>query len=899
MQSKADDIDLNGFSNPEQELPKQILMKKVISSIAGSASTALLQDIIKFISSFESISPVQTITSQDLAQFKTKITDSAGGCIIKSVVQDVCSYVALIIDFKEQLVYFFDINCQKIEYYKDLKSELETNYTSFKIRFVRQDGGKAIDDENYSTINAYYDPVLTILIWAMNKFYDNEYIWYLLVEQIANHPDLSTDDRDIYDCCLRSLDKDDLFHVDCEKEYTIVRNIVRDAAETCMGIKELKEKVSLRRRAPLDKREESFIEEKYIKDCTLEFFNQVAEDIARKINDEARSVSSFIEQIKQMKEIPQLFQEIVSFEVVRNCTELMTKPKRKEFILDFKDHCLKTLLNECDTLNSEIEFLNENEKMLRELFIAHASEKEDQSKRANDTWGKYQELYRSCDHNDWNKCAQFISSLQATDIVEFQRVKLKALPLNVKKSFRYIPSKLKKLLETFEEPLKTTEEREGCNTKLIIEGNFIKLDDVEKAIAEKKLDDVYQLEIIANQLISINADLKFPGMNIVLVSPSIHVDEKHFIDVSGLHGKNLYSEPASNGKNPGENGFAGEPGDTGHDGGNVYICAEEISNSQGLTILSNGGNGGNGQNGGGGANGINGRDGKEVSITELNEMFPDKATFENFFAQQLFTPLDFVVDVLECGYSELTTKDGCKVIYCNYSDAWYTKAIAWLGYPKLQSYCIHYGEKGEPGGEGGMGGCGGKAGDGGRAGDVDINCRDHEICVKRCNGKSGEKGDDGTGGKGGFNGRKGFDTARVTPNQYRSARYYGPARLRLSYIEIKDDIDTAYCPYNKKYAKITAIESPCDNMRNRSYGEQKLKSKISQKLHQIDADKHKKSILITKSYVHERYGHILQASHNSELQKIDLSGIRNAITEMTSISTELHLTNAKYKLEES
>ena len=111
-----------------------------------------------------------------------------------------------------------------------------------------------------------------------------------------------------------------------------------------------------------------------------------------------------------------------------------------------------------------------------------------------------------------------------------------------------------------------------------------------------------------------SANATWASKNIAIKAPRIHVKTDDCgINLSGTDGVDGAvvaggKYKADDGKisgdyGPGDHGSHGEHGTPGKSGGNIFICADEIINSEQLTLRSCGGKGGNGQDGGDGRNG--------------------------------------------------------------------------------------------------------------------------------------------------------------------------------------------------------------------------------------------------------------------------------------------------------
>ena len=244
---------------------------------------------------------------------------------------------------------------------------------------------------------------------------------------------------------------------------------------------------------------------------------------------------------------------------------------------------------------------------------------------------------------------------------------------------------------------------------------------------------------------SIHCSKKCKVKNVAIVASKLIVSGKQEIDVSRSDGKSCWTlSCASDGRGPGDHGENGRDGEPGESGGNILICADEIENSELLTLCSKGGNGGNGQHGG------NGQDGKAKpnksdnlcrfgGFDKLNLITTGKV---NDCTKKIKSDYECVRST-EC-HAYGKSSDGVKVLYGR-------------GYKHLSlfNYAFLY-SRGVDGvsADGGNAGKGGRAGGGGKGGHIDIfmkngidhNCS-HDISVFSLDGCDGAAGKPGKPGK--------------------------------------------------------------------------------------------------------------------------------------------------------
>ena len=276
--------------------------------------------------------------------------------------------------------------------------------------------------------------------------------------------------------------------------------------------------------------------------------------------------------------------------------------------------------------------------------------------------------------------------------------------------------------------------------------------------------DFNEIQFLCSECFYIDFSLDLRGKNIAIIAPKVIVkscsfSSQYHINLSGRDGKSFNSNCAQHGEvtsseGPGAPGINGEDGEVGESGGNLMICADEIENSELLSVTSDGGNGGSGQDGG------NGQDGKSTpSYSDNFSKF--KGGFDNLFLYSLITkqhPIKFKlhyndVKVEEDSYGMYqygTTQQGVKLLF--------SKGCNFCKY----GFLFSRGKNGKSA-DGGDAGKGGRPGGGGKGGKVCImrkNGREindnHNIVIVSC--KSGR---DGEAGKPGKAGRKDLAESRI------------------------------------------------------------------------------------------------------------------------------------------
>ena len=266
-----------------------------------------------------------------------------------------------------------------------------------------------------------------------------------------------------------------------------------------------------------------------------------------------------------------------------------------------------------------------------------------------------------------------------------------------------------------------------------------------------------EIQFLCTETLYIDASLpnsKFAGKNLAIISARIVVMRgNQVIDVSGVHGRSGPALHANHGAKSthygsgdhGDNGIHGTPGTSG---GNIIICADEIVNSDQLTLRSCGGDGGNGQDGGDGRDGI-----AKPSKSDNLSRFGGGGGTINFFSMRNFS------DEIESYYRQYSrtenditflktdhytygkSYDGVQILFGSINEAF-------ACYSFLFSKSID-GESAN----GGNAGKGGQGGGGGSAGHIDTKKtdghpnRNHEIVYYNSKGRDGRPGKTGKAGR--------------------------------------------------------------------------------------------------------------------------------------------------------
>ena len=798
--------------------------------------------------------------------------------------------IGLLVDNSKQVIYVYDAlsHVHDVSYYKHIDAAISKdfcNYHKIAMPYLEH------DDVSFGSALAsvmILPSLLRILAWGLSTCYQNEHVWYALLKEIAKNPGVTYENAAVFLQYVNELKPEEFTYIDAAKEEITVKEIIKRSVKNRLRFSDMKERISSRYCHQLSNAEINFINEKFLKQCKKQFYEELPGFMTKNIDKISSNVQSFVDWLKQQNDVPDLLNEMKVYPLLLDCKQLMTAEEYDAFVSECKKHCLDLLLSMSETLNAEIEFLNELKDVMRKFFICMCSPDEEEQKHVR-------EFVEGCSKGNHEHILDFVKGASTPGLGQ---LKQKAMALGDMADLIILPKDLGKMFNKLKDPFKTTQKNDCNGALLTIEGSYVSMKEINKVISGRQL---YEVQIIASDMLCINADFTMSGTNLVLVSPDLYVIGKQTLNISGRDGRDYDREPGKNGVQVGEHGCAGQNGGDGQDGGNVFIHAERIEKEDNslLTICSNGGKGGRGQKGGNGANGQDGKDGAELTQSEFDEKFPKGASLGKFFGSQLIGSMGIPgliisESIRDGNYTEATLSNGCKVISNVYEDSFWTTFIAWFGYPKLQAYCIHFGGPGKKRVEGGMGGHGGVGGKGGNGGNIEGFLEGSAVSVEQKNGKHGSKGDDGVGGVSGVDGRQGFDTGRIEPSQYRDSRNYGPARLSLYYVSKEDsDVSSAYCPHmtkiagSNRYAKIRVV----DNARAKHTRARKRNTHKNEKREKtVFAERqHTKSVPIAKHAVMQKYKAVCKPGDNTIAQKVDLKTVIAEISRAESAKKKFHV----------
>jgi len=327
-------------------------------------------------------------------------------------------------------------------------------------------------------------------------------------------------------------------------------------------------------------------------------------------------------------------------------------------------------------------------------------------------------------------------------------------------------------------------------TTLNVIGRTIFLSSIKKKIENiMQNDNILQVDIFARDVFHIDVDLEnkdWHGKNLCIVTDKVNVWNDRIIDVSGS-GYQEQNSKAPNGTIgcDGSNGKDGRPGESS---GNIVIMTKDISNSQKLKLILNGGNGENGQNGGDGGDGA---DGKEVTIDDLTAACIKygslyRTNWKHFIE---YEPENWTRTTCSYNYSkeylyyEYIDSNKRTMIYslasyAGWTYSWY-ELVVWI--------------KGTDGGAGGIGGLNGCGGEGGNQGECNIINPDTgaEFTTVNIIKNAGRSGTDGTVGECGKSGCNGNHMAVIDRSASGTNKFFygekSAIRLKMEYYTKSDD----------------------------------------------------------------------------------------------------------------
>jgi len=627
----------------------------------------------------------------------------------------------------------------------------------------------------------------------------------------------------------------------------------------------------------------AYIEKKYIKyclDCWIEEIGDSLNEHVQIENDTEKFIVLYctVNNIKHFKEILSPFNNSKYYELLMKHYDVITQHNEEALLRRFKGKCLELLFARSNTIITEINFL----EVLIEFL--NMFEKDEQ----------YSDMsaLRYLSHADISsdEFFQTIMNLDGINDVKLERLKYTIQFLKGTKHVTLM-EKYKEIIRAYFKPI--TIKKSTIDNRVIIEligGNFYLSEIADSINSYLSSDsDIEEVRFICSGIIYADADFKngdWHGKNIVIYAKAIRICETITWDVSGKSAESVTSCKAGTADDG--NGIDGECGKCGESGGNIFIYADSIFQSQRLSILSNGGDGSDGQNGG---DGKDGKNGTGIYYSDFVNMFPSSAKFSGYvrinnvrrivrnicslgtinisWDNKLFPSIDDLIKSLENQsltfdshniYIEAQTKEGHK-IYFSYSHSFLAQQ---------QSFVLYKGSLGQPGGRGGMAGL---SGQGGYSGEV---ISDSDIIV---NANAGRNGENGVMGKDGNHGQNGWDMAYTDYVLWNYTQFYGKDQnrvLKLNYY-YNSGSERIYVPYRKyinsdhTYAEISS--HPIPKPASTTFVKQE---EISQAERQIRAVRKKN---ISQNHIFAHY--------SQYLVKIDVGLYQNLQVQMKSIEKNI------------
>jgi len=611
---------------------------------------------------------------------------------------------------------------------------------------------------------------LITLAWSFIKF-----LWLPLRILLVNIVELFfITDRVTYSSDDMTCFDDDYIMVEesCLAKKTEVDSYIRRAVLQGESYKNVLHGVRFINKS-LDFRETQYVKEKYVASCLTAFYDELDDHlnlIVKEIKSDKSSfpkyVSKFLDGCKSVNDVSIIFRKLRHTSLILLCVQenLLNEKEIEIFVKKVKQKCVQKLFQTGNYFAVEKSFFD----TLEDFFMSHF--------RNNEGPVFDNSVNLSADNSIIFQ--SFISFLVRSTDDRYQKLKLLLNDLGDASqcSEVFVKSVVQLLKESLLKPIPKYTTQRG-NTIVEFKGHYVSLVDIVSEISVLDENSYDEVQVYANKLLVANNSLKWPGKNLVIMSPEILVKGSVVLDVSGKDGRNSFSDQkAGDGETSGHDGKPGKHGCPGESGGNVVIISNKIRNSDQMLIRSNGGDGQNGQDGGDGRNGADGKDGKNMSDSDFERRFP-KAT--NFFDNSpLAEPTlrknmenivtrysikdeheDRLHKCIKITHCTGSTEEGYEVEFCFYCKVnLATGILTFCGLPTTQSYCLVKGSDGTPGEKGGDGGCGGNEGLGGYSGSIIVlNMESRQpisVDKETYAGKDGNAGKPGKGGKGGKNGKK-------------------------------------------------------------------------------------------------------------------------------------------------
>ncbi|GFV68822.1 secA_DEAD domain-containing protein [Trichonephila clavipes] len=365
------------------------------------------------------------------------------------------------------------------------------------------------------------------------------------------------------------------------------------------------------------------IKENYIERClelSLEEMAECVENLATNRSGDFCKILEKLNDIKSLNEIPRPFNELRYYQLLKDHN--ISREKEGIFVDKFKIKCK-------EKTRSYVE-LGREELPLLKAFINFLT-----TKNLNLVQGQL----RSFCNGDLavTELLEIIMNLKVSIYGEELKVLQEKITRLKKEGLTdETIDRIKKVIEMYTRPVKM--ELKKVNNRLTMEvtGKNLVISEILIELNSKLLNnpEIEEVSFKGANIIHIDANIEndiWHGKNISIHAEKIKIYGKIIWDVSGKDGEDYTNNAGTDEKGEGKQGADGHPGESG---GNVWILAEEMENSEKFTVISHGGKGGRGQDGG---NGKNGKDGEGITKQDFSDQFPPVANF-------LSLPLSFKKD---------------------------------------------------------------------------------------------------------------------------------------------------------------------------------------------------------------------------------------------------------------
>ncbi|CAF4056896.1 unnamed protein product [Didymodactylos carnosus] len=520
---------------------------------------------------------------------------------------------------------------------------------------------------------------------------------------------------------------------------------------------------------------------KILTDCArIEFENKFQQSCSKK--DFVDKFTRFSDQISTINDLLG-FCEAGDYAIqLESYSNLIDELDLAGFIANLKVYVWKNILEKSTNDHAELKVLQCLVAYFQENIISELMHT------------KLKEFNKNC--GSQSRSARYLKQLMNDENIEKNSTrKLRAFLQSIKSltcNHLSFENQLLQLIQFYLKPVEIKIQTIGARLIIEVVGGIIymsqELEKIEKLLNDSQKEHVDEFRFIAVHMFEINCDLensRWHAINIFVKAKNVNISKKCKWDLSGFSSDESHKK-AKNGNIDVKDGMDGVDGQSGESSGNVMIIADEIRNSQWLTVILNGGNGANGQDGG---DGMNGKDGQGISMNQLKEAFPSPV----HLCGRLHDLGAIYKKICSMGqpviswtkgansYIELRLANGQEIIH---SASRYVSTSCYLLY------------KGSLGQDGGRGGLNGLSGEGGYHGECIIILKENESFSGKIETTKGKDGQDGKPGQNGEYGKNGWDVGYVDYQGWSNTSEYGEnqnQRLRMDYSA--DNSDRVYCGY--------------------------------------------------------------------------------------------------------